>query len=128
MCFVGKCPPCSLEMEQNCLCGKQSQLRSCNDPNWSCGQVCVYVCVCVYIHVYVFVCDYVCLCMYAYVSVCMYNVIILSSCLLHKEFVLQVCGKTLPCGNHTCSRICHTGSCGDCPRKGTRHCPCGKTS
>lgn len=76
-CHTGKCPPCSLEMEQNCLCGKQSQLRSCNDPNWSCG---------------------------------------------------QACGKTLACGNHTCSRICHTGSCGDCPRKGTRHCPCGKTS
>uniref|UniRef100_A0A8B9TDX6 Nuclear transcription factor, X-box binding like 1 n=1 Tax=Anas platyrhynchos TaxID=8839 RepID=A0A8B9TDX6_ANAPL len=39
----------------------------------------------------------------------------------------QVCGKALPCGNHTCEQVCHAGPCGDCPRSGKRSCPCGKS-
>lgn len=39
----------------------------------------------------------------------------------------QLCGRTLSCGNHTCEIVCHSGSCGDCPRAGMRTCPCGKT-
>ncbi|XP_050803456.1 NF-X1-type zinc finger protein NFXL1 isoform X3 [Gopherus flavomarginatus] len=40
----------------------------------------------------------------------------------------QVCGRTLPCGNHTCEQVCHSGPCGECPRSGKRPCPCGKSS
>lgn len=43
-------------------------------------------------------------------------------------WLFQVCGKALPCGNHTCERVCHAGPCGDCPRSGKRFCPCGKSS
>uniref|UniRef100_A0A452I3U3 NF-X1-type domain-containing protein n=1 Tax=Gopherus agassizii TaxID=38772 RepID=A0A452I3U3_9SAUR len=39
----------------------------------------------------------------------------------------QVCGRTLPCGNHTCEQVCHSGPCGECPRSGKRPCPCGKS-
>lgn len=43
-------------------------------------------------------------------------------------WAFQVCGKALPCGNHTCEQVCHAGPCGDCPRSGKRSCPCGKSS
>ena len=36
------------------------------------------------------------------------------------------CGKLLPCGNHTCERPCHTGSCGGCDRSQDVKCICGK--
>uniref|UniRef100_A0A8C5V168 Nuclear transcription factor, X-box binding like 1 n=1 Tax=Microcebus murinus TaxID=30608 RepID=A0A8C5V168_MICMU len=39
----------------------------------------------------------------------------------------SVCGKTLPCGNHTCEQVCHVGACGECPRSGKRFCPCQKS-
>lgn len=41
---------------------------------------------------------------------------------------VQVCGRPLSCGNHTCERVCHSGVCGQCPRAGNRSCFCGKTS
>lgn len=41
---------------------------------------------------------------------------------------VQVCGRPLSCGNHTCERVCHAGVCGGCPRAGNRSCSCGKTS
>lgn len=34
----------------------------------------------------------------------------------------------MPCGNHTCEQVCHSGPCGECPRSGKRPCPCEKSS
>ena len=40
------------------------------------------------------------------------------------------CGKRLPCGNHFCTQICHSGSCSSCPRRieTVTRCACGKTT
>ncbi|KAI4890892.1 hypothetical protein NFI96_020729, partial [Prochilodus magdalenae] len=40
---------------------------------------------------------------------------------------ILVCGRPLPCGHHTCERVCHAGACGECPRAENRTCPCGKS-
>ncbi|CAO4368996.1 unnamed protein product [Caenorhabditis nigoni] len=37
-----------------------------------------------------------------------------------------VCGKTLPCGQHTCEKVCHSGDCGDCTAVLEQECFCGK--
>jgi len=38
----------------------------------------------------------------------------------------SVCGKSLPCGQHTCQSTCHVGPCDPCPIKVARSCFCGK--
>lgn len=42
----------------------------------------------------------------------------------------EICGKKLPCGNHTCEKLCHDGPCQVCLTdvEKIRSCPCGKTS
>jgi transcriptional repressor NF-X1 len=39
----------------------------------------------------------------------------------------NVCGRTLPCGKHTCQKVCHEETCGDCPVRESARCCCGKT-
>lgn len=41
----------------------------------------------------------------------------------------QICAKLLFCGSHTCSKPCHSDSCGTCPfdPRTVNHCHCGKT-
>ncbi|KAL2809635.1 hypothetical protein BJX63DRAFT_404870 [Aspergillus granulosus] len=38
----------------------------------------------------------------------------------------EVCGDLLPCGEHTCARLCHEGLCGACEVKIDARCYCGK--
>ena len=38
----------------------------------------------------------------------------------------EVCGDLLPCGEHTCSQLCHTGLCGACEVPVVATCYCGK--
>ncbi|KAK1769692.1 hypothetical protein QBC33DRAFT_332130 [Phialemonium atrogriseum] len=38
----------------------------------------------------------------------------------------EVCGDPLPCGEHTCSRPCHSGLCGGCEVPVLSTCYCGK--
>ncbi|XP_046391023.1 NF-X1-type zinc finger protein NFXL1-like [Ischnura elegans] len=42
----------------------------------------------------------------------------------------KVCGKTLDCGQHKCSVVCHNSKsgCEPCPRRLPRHCACGKAT
>lgn len=37
----------------------------------------------------------------------------------------EVCGKTLNCGTHICSQVCHTGNCSPCDQKVKQKCYCG---
>lgn len=41
----------------------------------------------------------------------------------------QRCNRSLSCGNHACSLLCHSGECPPCERAPSRRrfCPCGKT-
>lgn len=38
----------------------------------------------------------------------------------------EVCGDLLPCGEHTCDRLCHSGLCGDCSLQVDARCFCGR--
>lgn len=38
----------------------------------------------------------------------------------------QICGRTLACGSHNCSRICHSGPCDDCNETLILTCFCGQ--
>ena len=38
----------------------------------------------------------------------------------------EVCGDLLPCGEHACSRLCHSGLCGGCETPVPSACYCGK--
>eukprot|EP00039_Didymoeca_costata_P008368 m.111091 g.111091 ORF g.111091 m.111091 type:complete len:1111 (+) comp14054_c0_seq3:94-3426(+) len=37
----------------------------------------------------------------------------------------KVCGKMLPCGNHTCQHKCHAGNCQPCDKEEDQLCYCG---
>lgn len=39
----------------------------------------------------------------------------------------NVCGRTLPCGKHTCEKVCHEGPCEGCLVREAARCWCGKT-
>ncbi|KAI9715741.1 MAG: hypothetical protein M1812_005739 [Candelaria pacifica] len=38
----------------------------------------------------------------------------------------QICGDTMPCGEHTCQKECHEGLCGACEVEVDARCYCGK--
>lgn len=40
----------------------------------------------------------------------------------------KTCGKTLSCGKHKCSALCHDGNCYPCVEKQIIKCRCGKTT
>ena len=39
--FLGECPPCPEKSDRLCMCGKNTSLRDCADPVWSCDEVCL---------------------------------------------------------------------------------------
>lgn len=39
----------------------------------------------------------------------------------------KMCGKTLPCGQHQCDQLCHSGPCGPCTQRMDVSCRCGRT-
>ncbi|XP_066929991.1 NF-X1-type zinc finger protein NFXL1-like [Clytia hemisphaerica] len=38
----------------------------------------------------------------------------------------NVCGQKLPCGQHVCEQVCHSGECPPCPKTSEKKCMCGK--
>ncbi|RPB27379.1 hypothetical protein L211DRAFT_779805 [Terfezia boudieri ATCC MYA-4762] len=40
----------------------------------------------------------------------------------------QICGDYMPCGEHTCPKLCHSGLCGDCEFEEELSCYCGRQS
>ena len=38
----------------------------------------------------------------------------------------EICGDLLPCGEHSCSRVCHSGLCGSCEVPVASRCYCGR--
>lgn len=84
-----ECPPCNVQMERICYCGKSSEILLCGT-----GEI---DSVAKGSHQGFFACN-------------------------------QICGARLSCGNHFCSRVCHSGPCGAC-ETGTHLsvCPCGAT-
>lgn len=45
------------------------------------------------------------------------------------QICLRICGRSLKCGKHTCTQICHSGACATCPEAIFEEisCHCGRT-
>ncbi|XP_037397326.1 NF-X1-type zinc finger protein NFXL1 [Pygocentrus nattereri] len=130
LCHPGPCPPCPKMVSVSCLCGKAAPVpRRCSNKGWNCGKTCSRTLPC-RIHTCTHTCHAgVCEpCPRVSVQKCVCGRSSAqrqcASPLWHCD---QACGRPLPCGNHTCERVCHAGACGECPRAGNRTCPCGKS-
>uniref|UniRef100_A0A8B9HIP7 Nuclear transcription factor, X-box binding-like 1 n=1 Tax=Astyanax mexicanus TaxID=7994 RepID=A0A8B9HIP7_ASTMX len=130
LCHPGPCPPCPKMVSVSCVCGKAVPVpRRCSNKAWTCGKVCSRKLPC-RIHT----CTHTC-----HAGVCEpCPRVSVQKCVCGRSSAErqcaspvwhcdQVCGRPLPCGNHTCERVCHAGVCGECPRAGNRTCPCGKS-
>ncbi|MED6167441.1 NF-X1-type zinc finger protein nfxl1 [Stylosanthes scabra] len=144
-CHPGPCPPCkAFAPPRLCPCEKKTITTRCSDRQsvLTCGQRCEKLLECGRHR-----CERIC-----HVGACdPCEVLINASCFCNKkvevlpcgdmtmkgEFTAKAgvfscssnCGRKLSCGNHTCSEICHPGSCGECdllPRR-VKTCCCGKT-
>ncbi|KAG9347036.1 hypothetical protein JZ751_005963 [Albula glossodonta] len=129
LCHPGPCPPCPKMVSVTCLCKKAKPVpRRCSTKAWSCQQRCGRTLPCGQ-----HPCENSCHagdcepCPRVSVQRCVCGRQVAerlcASPVWHCE---QPCGKPLPCGNHTCEQVCHSGQCGECPRSGNRACPCGK--
>lgn len=38
--LIGVCPPCGEQVVQPCVCGREVKDQPCDQPQWSCGNVC----------------------------------------------------------------------------------------
>ncbi|XP_023697570.2 NF-X1-type zinc finger protein NFXL1 isoform X1 [Paramormyrops kingsleyae] len=130
LCHPGPCPPCPKMVQVTCFCKKAKPVaRRCSSKAWSCLQPCGRLLRCGQ-----HPCESLCHagdcepCPRVSQQACVcgreLSQRLCASPLWHCQ---QVCGRPLPCGNHTCERVCHSGSCGQCPRSGNRLCPCGKS-
>ncbi|XP_071489644.1 NF-X1-type zinc finger protein NFXL1-like [Diadema antillarum] len=131
LCHPGACPPCPQTVKAKCHCGgAQAKLRRCSSRTWSCGKTCSKLLPCGQHR-----CTQICHagdclpCPHTSQQPCLCKKrTTLRECASPRWSCGEVCGKPLPCGHHRCERVCHEGECGDCPRSGTRYCPCGKTA
>eukprot|EP00079_Xenopus_tropicalis_P028320 XP_012823254.1 PREDICTED: NF-X1-type zinc finger protein NFXL1 isoform X1 [Xenopus tropicalis] len=130
LCHPGPCPPCPKMVTVTCFCQKAKPVpRRCSAKEWSCQQPCRRTLMCKQHK-----CENPC-----HKGECLpCPQVSKQKCLCGRNVAERpcasptwqcekVCGKTLPCGNHTCEKICHAGACGQCPRSGNRLCPCGKS-
>jgi len=130
-CHVGECPPCMLEDEHRCRCGRERCLLACSERDWSCGRVCGELLPCGRHR-----CEKGC-----HAGPC-------GTCGLEGERRCpcgravfrdlpcdapaptcgETCGRLLPCGIHTCAERCHPGPCPQtCRKMVVKSCNCGKT-
>lgn len=130
LCHPGPCPPCPKMVTTTCYCKKAKPIpRRCSAKEWSCQLPCGRKLLCGQHK-----CENPCHagscppCPRVSRQKCVCGKQVAErSCASPLWHCDQVCGKTLPCGNHTCERVCHVGVCGECPRSGKRFCPCQKS-
>lgn len=130
LCHPGPCPPCPKMVTITCYCKKAKPVpRRCSAKDWSCRQSCGRMLLCGQHK-----CENPCHkgdcqpCPRVSKQKCLCGRKVAERLCASPTWQCDVvCGKTLPCGNHTCEQICHAGPCGQCPRSGNRLCPCGKT-
>ncbi|GFO45458.1 NF-x1-type Zinc finger protein nfxl1 [Plakobranchus ocellatus] len=130
LCHPGPCPPCPSMIKCACHCGKsEARMVRCSMRSWACNSVCGKSLSCG---------QHKCAdkCHPGVCSSCAKTSIQSCSCGRSKserpcDSIFwkcdKMCGKSLSCGNHICEQVCHSGSCGPCPRAGLRKCPCGKS-
>ncbi|XP_071087920.1 NF-X1-type zinc finger protein NFXL1-like [Haliotis cracherodii] len=127
-CHPGECLPCPKTSVQSCLCGKKSSTRPCASPQWKCDQPCGKALRCG---------NHRCedICHQGACGDCPRSG--KRRCPCEKtEYELpctediptcgDTCGKTLGCGQHTCTQRCHQGECGSCRQVTSKRCRCGQ--
>ncbi|XP_069487810.1 NF-X1-type zinc finger protein NFXL1 [Ambystoma mexicanum] len=130
LCHPGPCPPCPKMVTTTCFCKKAKPVpRRCSAKEWSCQLPCGRKLQCEQHK-----CENPCHkgdcqpCPRVSKQRCLCGRHIAERlCASPLWQCDQVCGKTLPCANHTCEQVCHSGPCGACPRSGKRTCPCEKS-
>eukprot|EP00829_Urostomides_striatus_P013328 TRINITY_DN366_c0_g1_i6.p1 TRINITY_DN366_c0_g1~~TRINITY_DN366_c0_g1_i6.p1 ORF type:complete len:803 (-),score=198.29 TRINITY_DN366_c0_g1_i6:701-3109(-) len=135
LCHPGQCDPCAEQIELACFCGKQKQMVFCAAANnkQSCGQICGRQLACGK-----HFCQEIC---HEKEQCSRCNVKVINKCYCGKvekdvrcgneQFSCeQLCEKTLKCGAHKCSKLCHSGECENCPLSPDlmSTCACGKMS
>ncbi|KAI5686069.1 NFX1 type zinc finger [Leishmania braziliensis] len=132
-CHPGPCPRCQLLVgPQPCPCGATTYTYPCGqpDPETTCSNPCRRPLTCG---------KHTCLlpCHTGPCPPCSELMTLICYCgkttqqrLCTKEtkfFCGSVCGKTLRCGQHTCTLLCHDGQCPPCPTdpSSVHTCPCG---
>ncbi|XP_030375185.1 NF-X1-type zinc finger protein NFXL1 [Scaptodrosophila lebanonensis] len=132
LCHPGPCPPCAQLAHSSCLCGKSApRSMRCIDKHWQCQQICNELLKCGK-----HLCNQICHrpgqcppCTNKSKQPCECNREVKTvNCSELKWKCKRVCGAAYSCGLHFCERVCHYGSCGDCPLGLPRTCPCGKSS
>ncbi|XP_004308935.1 PREDICTED: NF-X1-type zinc finger protein NFXL2 isoform X2 [Fragaria vesca subsp. vesca] len=129
LCHPGPCPSCPKLVEARCFCGNVQDVRRCGFKNFSCNNACEKKLMCG-VHCCAEICHegpcppcrvrgkYRCQCGKREEE---------KECCERLDFRCEEeCEKMLGCGQHKCSKGCHSGECGPCPFQGKRTCPCGK--
>uniref|UniRef100_A0A8C4X3S7 Nuclear transcription factor, X-box binding like 1 n=1 Tax=Erpetoichthys calabaricus TaxID=27687 RepID=A0A8C4X3S7_ERPCA len=130
LCHPGPCPPCPKMVTVTCFCKRAKPIpRRCSSKAWSCQKTCGNMLLCGQHK-----CDRPChagecpLCPRVSKQKCLCGASVSERLCASPAWQCdRVCGNVFPCGYHTCEIVCHSGSCGDCPRSGNRVCPCGKS-
>lgn len=130
LCHPGPCPPCPKMVMTSCFCGQSKNVaKRCGSMKWSCGKTCARTLLCAKHE-----CKDVCHegqcppCPHFSRQPCRCGRQIEVQPCGTKEWQCEnECGKALPCDLHRCSKKCHKGECGECPKSGARTCPCGKS-
>lgn len=130
LCHPGPCPSCPKLVKARCFCGSVQDVRRCGFKNFSCNNVCNKVLDC-----RVHCCSEIC--HQGPCPPCPVRAVYRCQCGKREEErqccerldfrCEEPCEKVLGCGQHKCSKGCHSEECGPCPFQGKRTCPCGKT-
>lgn len=145
-CHVGPCDPCKVLVNAPCFCKNKVEVVLCGDMAvkgmvktedgvFSCGSSCGKKLLCGN-HVCSDICHPgscgECDLMPSRVKTCYCGKTSLQqerlSCLDPIPTCSEKCGKSLPCGMHHCTEVCHAGDCPPCLLKVSQKCRCGSTS
>lgn len=130
LCHPGPCPPClHIVGPVSCPCGgSYSYQCGMKDPKKTCSNVCGKLLRCGKHHC-------TATCHHGECDICMVEAEISCDCGKEEKTFLcgssfqcsNVCGKPLTCKHHTCTLVCHKGSCPPCPNSPEviKYCGCG---
>lgn len=136
-CHPGPCPECNVMVVRECGCGSTKQTVKCNSTiKIICDSVCNKVLAC-----QVHRCKSIChpgdcepctetIKQECYCGKLVRQVPCRVEYINNKHYSCEeTCNKPLSCGNHTCQKLCHDGTCSVCETDVglTATCPCGKS-
>eukprot|EP01130_Rhizamoeba_saxonica_P001834 TRINITY_DN11669_c0_g1_i1.p1 TRINITY_DN11669_c0_g1~~TRINITY_DN11669_c0_g1_i1.p1 ORF type:complete len:982 (+),score=162.28 TRINITY_DN11669_c0_g1_i1:289-2946(+) len=152
ICHDGDCDNCTVENEEICFCGKETNLRTCGNAEafypagdgtirtYSCNSICQkpldcgnHVCQSICHPDQCQPCEFsptaITHCQCGQTNIKDLDVPRRESCLDPIPTCSKVCNKLLYCGKHYCDKICHEGNCSDlCTESVIVSCKCGGSS